>query len=454
MSKKIILPDYVIDFMNTIRASGHQIYLVGGAVRDILMERKTSNWDFATSATPEQILSLFPKAFYHNPFGTVSIPMTHDQQEQIFEVTPFRIDGNYQDHRHPDQVVWGSSLEEDVVRRDFTINAMATDGQDIVDMVGGAHDLKKGIIRCVGKPQDRFQEDALRMLRAVRQASQLCFTIEDETKRAIREHAPLLKEISSERVRDELLKILGSEYPAEGILLMRETRLLDVVLPEVMECFGVEQKSPGRHHVDDVGTHLVKSLRFCTDPDPVTRLATLLHDIGKAKTVAVDPATGTITFYNHEVVGARQAMEIAQRLCLSKKQQHKLVTLVRYHMFSVSESQTDKALRRFISHVGIEYLDAILALRHADRRGSGVPDTSWRTELFKKRLEEVQKQPFTIHDLAIKGPDIMAFFSLPPSPTVGKIMKHLFRLVDDEQVPNTKDDLMRVLKTLDSASFQ
>jgi tRNA nucleotidyltransferase (CCA-adding enzyme) len=453
MSKKIILPEYITDFMNTVKAAGHEVYLVGGAVRDLLLNKETTNWDFTTSAVPEKILELFPDAFYHNTYGTVSIPVVHGDVPMVFEITPFRIEGSYSDHRHPEEITWGASLEEDVSRRDFTINALATDGHTIFDFADGQKDLEKRLLRSVGDPTLRFQEDALRMLRAIRQASQLGFIIEDATKTAIQSQSGLIKEISAERIRDELLKMLASGGAADGVVLLDETGLLDLLLPEVAACFGVQQKSPGRHHVDDVGTHLIKSLRFCPDPDPITRLATLLHDIGKAKTMAVDPSSGTITFYNHEVVGAQQAKEIAKRLHLSNKQTDKLVTLVRYHMFSVSEEQTDKALRRFIAHVGTEYLDAILAVRHADRRGSGVPDTSWRTELFKKRLEEVQKQPFTIHDLAIKGPDIMDFFSLPPCPAIGNIMKHLFTLVDDEVLENSKEALTAHLKTLDKQSF-
>lgn len=439
------LPPYIVDVMDVFRENDFLIYAVGGPVRDGLLGRPVFNWDFTTSANPENIMKLFPDAFCNNDFGTVSIIIQHKDEKILLEVTPFRKEGSYSDNRHPDKIEWSDSLEEDVKRRDFTINALATDGKEVIDYVGGVEDLNNKLVRAVGKPDTRFEEDALRLMRAIRFATQLEFLIEDKTRAAIEKNAERIKSISGERIRDEFLKILESDHPAEGILFLKQTGLLERILPELVACFGVEQKSPGRHHVYDVGTHLIEALRNCPSKDAITRFATLLHDIGKAETFAKDEKTGAITFYNHEIVGAQQVMEIAERFRLSKKQKNKLVTLVRYHMFPVSENQTDSALRRFIRSVGVEYLDDMLALREGDRVGGGATPTSWRTELFKRRLIEVQKKPFTVADLKISGHDVMKELNLKPGPEVGKILNELFEKVVEKNLPNQRDVLLQSL---------
>lgn len=442
------LPTYIVDLMDVFRENGYLIYVVGGPVRDELLNRPIFNWDFTTNATPDQIIKLFPDAFCNNDFGTVSIIIQHEGEKILIEVTPFRKEGAYSDNRHPDKIEWSDNLEEDVKRRDFTINALATDGKDIFDYVGGIEDLENKLVRAVGNADVRFEEDALRLMRAIRFATQLEFLIEEETRKAIEKNAERIKNISGERIRDEFLKILESDHPAEGILFLKQTGLLKHILPELEACFGVEQKSPGRHHVFDVGTHLIEALRSCPSKDVITRFATLLHDIGKAGTAAKDEKTGTITFYNHEIVGAQQAAEIAERFRLSKKQREKLITLVRYHMFPVGENQTDSALRRFIRTVGVENLDDMLALRVGDRIGGGATPTSWRTELFKKRLVEVQKKPFTVADLKISGHDVMKELNLKPGPEVGRILEALFEKVVEKNLPNQRDALLQSLLDL------
>ncbi len=434
----IKLSKEVTDLMNVFSKNKYHIFVVGGAVRDLLLNKEITNWDFTTNAAPEQILKMFPDAFYNNVYGTVSIP----KDKIIFEITPFRKESDYTDLRHPEKIEWAKTVEEDLSRRDFTINAMAFDGKKIIDPYEGQKDLENKLIKAVGDPDIRFKEDALRLLRAVRFTSQLGFLIEDKTRDSIQKNASLITKISAERIRDEFLKILSGDHPAEGILFLRSTRLLSYILPEVDICFTIPQKSPKRHHVYDVGTHLVMALKHCPSKDPITRFASLIHDVGKAKTFHKDEKTDLITFYNHEVVGKRQTEKIADRFKLSNKQKDKLVTLVAEHQFTVSELQTDNAVRRFIRNVTKDYLQDMLDLRTGDRIGSGATPTSWRLDLFKKRLIEVQKQPFQIKDLKINGNDIMKMLKIKPGPKIGRILKQLFDQVVEGKVKNEKQALL------------
>jgi tRNA nucleotidyltransferase/poly(A) polymerase len=446
------LPKEITSLMNHFKDNGFFIYLVGGAVRDLILKRETKNWDFTTNAKPKQILQMFPDAFYNNTYGTVSVPIkiaTGDQLKTIiFEITPFRKESGYKDFRHPQKVEWAKTVEEDLARRDFSINAIAYDGEKLIDPFFGQEDIKNKLIRAVGDPDKRFSEDALRLLRAIRFASQLGFFIEEKTRASIEKNASLITKISWERIRDEFLKILASPHPAEGILFLRNTKLLFYILPELDVCFSIPQKSPKRHHIYDVGTHLFMALKHCQSADPITRFATLIHDIGKAKTFKKDEKTGLITFYNHEVVGKKLATTIAERFRLSNKQKEKLVRLVEYHQFTVSELQTDKAIRRFIRNVGQEYLDDIIALRFADRIGSGAKPDSWRFKLFRKRLIEVQKKPFKITDLKINGNDVMQVLGLKPGPKVGEVLKKIFEQAVEGKLKNERELLLQELKRI------
>jgi len=436
--------------MKVFTNKGYQIFLVGGAVRDLIVN-KNIDWnlaDFATNARPQEIVKLFPKTFYENQFGTVGVEQEVDGNKIIFEVTTFRKESDYKDKRHPSFIEWANTIEEDLGRRDFTVNAMSYDGKKLMDPYNGQDDLKNKLIRAVGDPKKRFGEDALRLMRAVRFSSQMGFLIEDKTRESIKENAKLIEKISAERIRDELFKIIGSDNPAEGILFLRSTNLLDYILPEITKCFSIPQKSPKRHHIYDVGTHLIMSLKHCPSKDTITRLATLLHDIGKAKVYKKDPKTQIITFYNHEVVGAKIVEKIADRLKLSNLDKRKLVTLVRQHQFTVSEEQSDKAIRRFIRNVGKELIDDMLDLRTGDRLGGGATKTSWRLELFKKRLEEVQKQPFNISDLKINGNDVMKTLNMKPGKQIGKILNDLFEEVVAGKVKNEKKALLDILEKL------
>lgn len=481
---KIEIPLKVKEITETFENKGFEIYVVGGAVRDILMGKSVYDWDFTTNAKPEEMLKIFEEAYYTNEFGTVGIP-NETEGERPYEITTFRTEHRYSDSRRPDKVEWGETLEEDLKRRDFTINAMAlrpaslvqgkpsktkeiavtSDNSvssvsqkiiqinvELIDLYNGQNDLDKKLIRAVGDSNERFSEDALRMMRAIRIATELKFKIEKDTLDAIKNNASSINKISKERVRDELFKILKSPYPYEGIILLKISGLIQEILPELEKTFGVEQKSPGRHHIYDVGTHSLNSLKYVSEKssDPLVRLATLIHDIGKPQTYKV-LENGTITFYNHEIVSAQIAKRIADRLRFSNKDKEKLYKLVRFHQFSVDERQTDSALRRFIRKVGTENVPDMLDLRVGDRLGGGARETSWRLEEFKKRLIEVQKQPFTVHDLKITGHDVMNTLSLKPGPKVGEILDKLFNEVVDKKIDNEKKALLERLKDLKNA---
>ncbi len=464
LTMDICLPQSVKEILEKFNKEGFEIYIVGGAVRDTLMGRITNDWDFTTSATPEQILEVVPGGLYNNDFGTVFTD-NPDDPDRPHEITTFRSDGKYEDYRHPKNVIWGKNLEDDLARRDFTINAMAfgqvlstqykVQSQNtkyyilgtlyLIDPFGGQNDIKNKIIRSVGNPDARFNEDALRMMRAVRIAGDLSFKIEEKTFDAIKNNAPLINKIAKERVKEELFKILFSKNPYEGIVHFKESGLMEEILPELAKCFGVEQKSPGRHHIYDVGTHLLMSLKNCHSRDPVTRFATLIHDIGKPQTYK-KLSTGVITFYNHEMVSTKIAENIADRLRFSNKEKDKFIKLVRWHQFTVDEHQTDSAIRRTLNNVGLENMEDMLALRVADRLGGGARETSWRLEEFKKRLIEVQKQPFTVADLKIDGNDVMKELKLKPGPAVGKILNDLFEKVVNKEVENEKEALLQLIK--------
>jgi len=319
----------------------------------------------------------------------------------------------------------------------------------LIDLYNGQEDLESKLIRAVGDPNDRFSEDALRMMRAVRIASELGFAIEANTLNAIKGNATLINKIAKERVKDELFKILASPFPYDGMMLFKNVGLMQEILPEMEKTFGVEQKSPGRHHIYDVGTHSLLSLKYVAEKnkDSIVRFATMIHDIGKPLTNK-KLETGTITFYNHEIVGAKIAKRIADRLKFSNKEKDKLYRLVRYHQFTVDERQTDSAIRRFIRKIGLEDIQDMLDLRVGDRLGGGARETSWRLEEFKKRLIEVQKQPFTVRDLKIDGRDVMKILNISPGPKIGKVLQKLYDEVVEKKLPNEKEPLIQKLKEI------
>ncbi|MBI2330098.1 CCA tRNA nucleotidyltransferase [Candidatus Daviesbacteria bacterium] len=437
------LPKEVKNMLDKFKEADFQIYIVGGAVRDLLMKKEVSDWDFTTDASPEEILKLLPKGFYDNKFGTVGI----SSDLGILEITTMRREGKYADFRHPGNVVWTNQIEEDLARRDFTINAIAL-GNTIVDPFHGRDDIKNKIIRAVGNPDQRFKEDALRLMRAIRIATELEFEIEKNTSQAILKNAPLIKEIAWERIRDELLKILASANSYAGIIKLREAKILQIILPELEQCFGIVQEGPKHDRVYDIGEHSLLALKETPSQDSLVKLASLLHDTGKVETVRTD-ATGNVTFYNHDLVGGKLVLKIARRFNLSKKQTDKLYRLVRWHLFTVDERQTDSAIRRFIKNVGVENVDDMMALRIGDRLGGGTQKAvSWRMEEFQKRINEVLKKPFSISDLKVNGKDVMETLNIPPGKKVGEILQKLFEEVLEDASKNNREYLLERIKQL------
>ena len=453
----INIPDQVKEIAATLQDANFEVYLVGGPIRNILLEKSVKDWDLTSSATPDKMLSLFPDAFYDNSFGTVGIPLNkHTEDQMIVEVTTFRTEYGYSDNRHPDKISWGKNITEDLSRRDFTVNAMAVPlvkneliFENVVDPFSGQKDLEKKIIRAVGNPKERFKEDALRLMRAIRFATQLGFSIEKETLLAITQDASLIQNIASERIKVELMKILESEYPYDGILLLKNTGLLHYILPELLEGIDISQKRPGRHHTTDVFEHNIFSLKFCPSPDPIVRFATLIHDVGKPRVAAKDQ-DGYVIFHNHEIVGSRMAYDICDRLRFSKKEREKITKLIRWHMFTVDEHITDSAVRRFIRRIGVENVKDMMDLRIGDRLGGGTQTAeSWRLKLFKKRVEEqLAPAPFSINDLAIDGNDVMKELKIKPSRQIGDLLQKLFEEVDEDLSKNTKEYLFKRLKEL------
>jgi len=434
------LPEKVKKVMQKVIDNGGEIYVVGGAVRDWILKKEVSDWDFATNLTPEKMKEIFPKnSFCENQFGTFSVIIDKDE---IFEITTYRSEEGYSDKRHPDKISWGKTLREDLERRDFTINAMALDidGQ-ITDLHSGREDLNNRLIKTVGNPDERFSEDALRMMRAVRIAAQVGFLIEENTFESIQKNAHLIREIAGERVRDELFKILLTKKPGDGLRLLKNSGLLAEIMPELLPGVGMGQKG---HHIYDVWDHELEALNNCQSKNPITRLACLLHDVGKP--MVMKEEEGEKTFYNHEVVGSRVAVKIGKRLRLSNDELKQLFILVRWHMFTVEDTQTDKAVRRFIRNVTPEYLDEMISLRRSDRLGSGAKESSWRWELFKKRLIEVQKQPFAVKDLKVNGLDVMEILKIKPSRKVGEVLDKLFEEVEEKPELNVREILLEKIK--------
>ena len=441
--ENIVIPQKVKNIIANFLENKAEIYIVGGACRDLLLGRDVNDWDFTTNLPPEEMKKIFPKnSFYNNNFGTLSIL---GKDREIFEVTTFRTERGYSDGRHPDEIKWGKRLEDDLERRDFTINAMALrldqNKQELIDLFDGQKDLEKKLIRTVGNPDDRFKEDALRLIRAVRIAGQIGFNIEENTLKSIQKNASLIQNIAGERIRDEIFKILQSDKPSLGVNLLRNSGLLQELMPELIDGINMTQKG---HHIDDVWTHNLKTLENCESKNPVTRLAALLHDIGKPKSMKGEGKNRT--FHNHEVYGSRIALSIGKRLKLSNKELDQLFRLVRWHMFTVQETQTDKAVRRFIRNVTLDYIDEMIAMRRADRLGSGAKETSWRWELFKKRIIEVQKQPFSIKDLKIKGDDVMELLRIRPGRRVGEVLEAIFKEVEENPNLNQREILLEKLK--------
>lgn len=455
------IPQQVLFAARALARAGFAAYAVGGCVRDVLLGREPSDWDVATNARPEEIQKIFPKSFYENTFGTV----TAFVDGMKIQITTYRVDNAYSDKRHPDSIKYTSDLTEDLARRDFTVNAMAfqiTDnerrttknieqttgnsyessvmGYVLVDPFGGQKDLKGKIIRAVGNASERFSEDALRLVRAVRFATQLEFTIEAQTRNAVTQHAGLIRFVSHERIRDELMKIIMCKNAADGIELLRATGLLQFIIPELLDGYHVSQN---KHHIFDVYEHNVKSLRYAAEQgfNFTVRFAALLHDIGKPK--AKQGEGPNATFYNHDMVGARIAAQIMGRLKFSNKEIEDVTRLIRYHLFYYNVGEvTASSVRRLVRNVGLENMDDLINVRIADRVGSGVPKAEpYKLRHFRYMVEKVSKDPISVKMLKIDGSDVMRILGIAPGPKVGVMLNALFSEVLDDPKKNDKDYL-------------
>jgi tRNA nucleotidyltransferase (CCA-adding enzyme) len=425
-------------------AAGHEAYVVGGCVRDALRGVDPHDWDIATSATPDEIQKVFRQSLYLNRFGTVIVR----QGDHEIEVTTYRIEADYEDNRHPTSVAFTDSLHEDLSRRDFTMNAMAwrpgTAGKpgELVDPFGGQRDLEMHVVRAVGEPRERFAEDALRMLRAVRFATRLGFTIDPRTADAIRDSAGLAANLSGERVQQEITKILEAPRPSEAFRLLSDLRLLEVICPELEEAKDTPQDKAVAQNVYD---HSLATLDATPADDLVLRLAGLFHDIGKPATFADGH------FHQHEFVGEAKARDILRRWRFDKETVTRVTHLIRNHMFWYQSEWTPSAVRRFVRKVGLENIPALFALRKADNIGSGArsPRMYALEALWERVQEEIRAaSAFSLKDLSIDGNDVMKELGIPPSPKVGTILNELFERVTDDPNLNTREELLKLAREI------
>lgn len=449
------VPQIIKDISQKIKEAGFESFLVGGCVRDLMMEKTPKDFDITTNAIPEQILKIFPEAKYENDFGTVLLPVRNkdNEVEELVEITTYRSEQGYSNRRHPDSVSFETEIDKDLERRDFTVNALAynLETEEIKDLFGGRKDIKAKIIRAVGEPIDRFKEDALRMMRAIRFTSQLGFSMEDKTKRGITKMAGSLKFISQERIRDELVKILSSERPSEGVLFLQETKLLQYILPELEQGVGVKQD---RHHIYPVFNHNVLALKHCPSNEWQVRLAALLHDIGKPKTSKV--IKGVITFYNHEYVSAKLTEKIMTRLKFSLNDKERVVNLVKNHMFYYNVGEVSAAsVRRLIVKVGKDNLQDLIDLRVADRLGSGTPKAMpYKLRHLQYMLEKVQNDPTSVKMLKVDGCDLMSVLKIKPSPKVGALLDVLLAEVIEDPEKNNRDHLLKRAESLNELNLE
>ena len=444
------IPSLVKNISYNLIKNGFEAYFVGGCVRSLALHTKPKDWDITTNAKPEEIQKLFPHSVYENKYGTVGvINDTNDETLKVVEVTPYRLESSYADKRRPDSVHFTSSIEEDLKRRDFTINAMAIaipgkngEEYELIDLFDGQKDLEKKIIKAVGNPDNRFDEDALRILRAIRLASELDFEIESETKKAIKKHARNIKEIAQERIHDEFVKVIMSNRAKEGIEMMHELGVLKYILPEMEEGMDIEQN---KAHSFTVWEHNLKSLEHAVSKkwSLEIRLAALLHDVAKPATRRWGEEKGDWTFYGHDVIGAKMTAKILSRLKFSKKSIDLISKLVRYHLFfSDTEKITLSAVRRLVRNVGPENIWELMNVRFCDRIGMGRPKESpYRLRKYESMIDEAMRAPLSVTALKINGIRIMELLKIQPGPKIGQILNILFEEVLDEPEKNTAEYL-------------
>ncbi|MBR4669610.1 MAG: CCA tRNA nucleotidyltransferase [Butyrivibrio sp.] len=433
----IKMPENAKKILDTMHEAGFEAYVVGGCVRDALLGREPMDWDITTNALPMDTKKLFRRTIDTGiEHGTVTVMMG----KEGYEVTTYRIDGKYEDNRHPSEVTFTKNLTEDMRRRDFTINAMAYNEEEgLIDRFGGVEDLEKKLIRCVGNAHERFSEDALRIMRAVRFSAQLGYSIEDETKAAIKELAPTLKKISAERVQVELIKLLESDNP-EKFMDLYDLGITKVILPEFDACMTTEQNNP--HHLYDVGTHIVKSLSY-VKPDKVLRLAMLLHDIGKPLTKTND-GNNICHFHGHAQLGAEMAHDIFRRLKFDRDTMDRVCNLVKYHDDRFPAEP--RSVRRAMNRVGVEDFPLLLDVKYAD--------TMAQSDYYRKEklqaLEDIRQlydkiikenDCVTLKQLAVGGKELISL-GISPGKQIGDILNAMLMDVIDEPAHNTKEYLL------------
>jgi len=446
--------------MKALHEAGFEAFAVGGSVRDLLLKKEPKDWDVTTDAIPEQVQKIFPESFYENDFGTVGVKVPRflsttdpSYENDIIEVTTYRTESNYEDKRRPKEVTFSLSLEEDLSRRDFTINAMAYGLKNskwtLVDPFDGEKDLKEKAIRTVGNPEERFSEDALRLIRAVRFLSELHdpkeknetdnWHIADESFQAIIKLSPNIEAISKERIRDELSKIILSPNPSLGIEMLQKAGLLHFILPELEQGIGVTQNL---HHIYTVWEHNLRALATCPSAKLSVRLAALLHDVGKPQAKRGEGYRST--FYNHDHIGAKITERALTRLRFSKEIVKKATLLVDNHLFYYNVDEvTEASVRRLVKRVGLENMADLMAVRIGDRLGSGVPKgKTYKLRHLEYMIEKVSKDPLSVKMLAIDGSDLIRELALKPSPKIGALLDVLLSEVIEDPKKNEKAFLL------------
>jgi len=445
-SKSLEIPKEIASVAERLENAGFEAYLVGGCVRDLLLERKPTDWDITTNAKPEEIQKLFEHSFYENDYGTVGVVNegVRDESLKVVEVTPYRLEEAYSDSRRPDSVTFSSKLEDDLKRRDFTINALAYNVSKghLVDLYKGQDDLKHKSIAAVGNPEERFAEDALRVLRAIRLATELGFAIDPATAEAIRKNSKQLEHISKERIRDEFTKIILSDQPMVGLALAQRLEVLEHVVPDLERGIGIKQNQAHKYEVFE---HNLRTLQHAADKGWAleVRLASLFHDISKPEARRWSKEKNDWTFHGHEVVGARVTRRVLGNLRFPKESIDKVVKLVRWHMFfSDPEEVTLSAVRRTIRNVGQENIWDLLDLRVCDRIGTGRPkEQPFRFRKYKSMVEEALRDPISVSMLKIDGERLMKVIHETPGPRIGWILHALLEEVLDDPSRNTAEYL-------------
>jgi len=448
-----LIPSEVSRATEALEKAGFEAWVVGGCVRDLILNRTPNDWDLTTNADPEEIQQVFPKTFYTNEFGTVGVVNEEATEEslKIIEITPYRIEGKYSDARRPDNVAFSTKIEDDLKRRDFTINALAYSPSktEFIDLYDGIKDIKDSLIRAVGDAGARFEEDALRIMRAVRFAAQLDFSIENKTQEAMMKHTSQLEKISKERIRDEFVRIINSEKPMKALILAQSMGILRYISPELEQGIGVEQNQA---HSFDVFEHNLRALQHAADKgwSFEVRLAALLHDVGKPKARRWSDDKHDWTFHGHEVVGARMAKKILEDLKFSRETIEKTEKMVRWHMFfSDPDKITLSAVRRIVRNVGPENIEDLVKLRICDRIGTGRPkEQPFRLRKYQAMIEQALRDPISVGMLALDGKGLMDATGEKPGPKIGWILHALLEEVLDDSSLNTGDYLISRAKEL------